>query len=91
MAGPKRRSPPPDGNQGEIKLRLADCCHLVEDVGVASKVDPALSFDHVTDRLGVVGASRSAAALVIGGEPTPLEVLVERVVGLLAERGIVSP
>ncbi len=32
-----------------------------------------------------------AADLVIGGEPTPLEVLVERVVGLLAERGIVSP
>jgi adenylyl-sulfate kinase len=32
-----------------------------------------------------------AADLVIGEEPTPLEVLVERVVGLLAERGIVSP
>ncbi len=50
VAGAQRRPPPPDGEQRDIERRVApEARHLVEDVGVAGKVDAGGPLDDEAD------------------------------------------
>ena len=63
VAGPESRAPAPDRQQRQVEP-AREVRHPVEEVGVAGEVGPAGPREHEPDRLRVIGAEPTAAAVL---------------------------